>query len=90
VKFSLRTQVVTPNKISRCNKLHMTTTCSHDVGRQNNINKNKTSFCDQPNARSGEVPNLKTEDVITCWLIRSVTHPRVQRQMSMEQWWTGD
>jgi hypothetical protein len=38
----------------------------------------------------GEALNLMTEDVITYWLIRPITHLKAQRQMSMEQWWNDD
>jgi hypothetical protein len=37
-------------------------------------------------AVSDEAPNIKTEDIIVCCLVRAVAG----WYMSMEQWWKGD
>jgi hypothetical protein len=33
-------------------------------------------FCDQPSAVRNEAPDLKTEDVIMCCLLRDISHLR--------------
>ena len=34
--------------------------------------------------------NLKAEDVILCCLIRAIARRDGEKQMTIEQWWTGD